>query len=421
MLQTERGSDRAHGAKPAATIRPARWWRDARRWAALPRGRRLRRPFALLVLATLAGASPVTPPPHWSQQQISQLLTWMSAADGEGLSAIALDLPPLRAALATGKAEVVDAAATQAATQLLLAHRDGCCNAALREGWHIAPDPAWSDAHAAVALAVSTGQIDALFSAARPAHPFYQGLRQAYAREQDPDRRATLAANLDRWRWMPRDMGHRYLLVNAAGFEATLWQDNKLIGRWAVVVGKAKSPTPVFRAMVTGVTFNPWWDIPATIARESVAGMIAHHPRQAAAKGYVLVHGRYRQKPGPDNALGRMKLVMPNAFSVYLHDTPAQALFQQNARAYSHGCIRVGDALGLATTLLSFQREWDHDRIDALVATGRTQTVALAAPIPVYIAYFTAEPDGDGGARYFPDIYHRDSGASPQTGNGACR
>jgi murein L,D-transpeptidase YcbB/YkuD len=111
---------------------------------------------------------------------------------------------------------------------------------------------------------------------------------------------------------------------------------------------------------------------------------------------------------------------MPNGFNVYLHDTPSQNLFAQDVRAYSHGCVRVGDALGLATTLLSAQPQWDRSRVDAAVASGRTQQVALATPIPVYVAYFTAEPDGNGGIRYFPDIYHRDRGASAADDNGQC-
>ena len=229
-------------------------------------------------------------------------------------------------------------------------------------------------------------------------------------------RRATLAANLDRWRWMPRDLGARYLLVNAANYEATLWQDRRIVGRWSVVVGKTGTPTPVFQATVTGVTFNPWWEVPASIAKESVAGIVARRPAEAARRGYVLEGGRYRQRPGPSNALGQMKLVMPNRFSVYLHDTPSKSLFSQSVRAYSHGCIRVGDALGLATTLLN----WTRAETDAFVASGKTETVPLSTPVPVYITYFTAEPNENGDVRYFKDIYHRDRGASAPGEDGSC-
>ncbi len=372
-----------------------------------------------LLLAGLLAAPAAGAPPHWSRAQAERLMEWMDVAQDDALNVPPADAAAVRSALEEGDQDRLDTAATEAAGRLLTAHRQGCCNAALRTGWHIESDQALPEREA-VAAAVAADRLDALFRSARPSHPFYEALRKAYADERDPARRATLAANLDRWRWMPRDMGPRYLLVNVAAFEATLWQGREMIGRWAVIVGKTKSPTPVFRAQVTGVTFNPWWEIPPSIAAEGIASMIAKRPADAARQGYVLQGGRYRQQPGPANALGRMKLVMPNAYDVYLHDTPAQGLFAQDVRAFSHGCVRVGDAIGLATALLSIQRDWERARSDALVASGRTVTVALATPVPIYIAYFTAEPDGLGGVRYFPDVYRRDRGASAPSQDGQC-
>jgi murein L,D-transpeptidase YcbB/YkuD len=374
--------------------------------------------FALLACFLLAATS--TTAPHWTTAQIDRLIARISAAGDEGLAPAAEDIAAIHEAAARADATALDRAATMAAVSLLTAYRDGCCNASLRTGWHIMDDVAWPDAGQAVADAVSSDRLDQLFAGARPTHPFFTALQQAYAKESDPARRATLAANLDRWRWMPRGLGSRYLLVNTAAFEATLWQEGKLVGRWAVVVGKTNSPTPVFRALVTGVTFNPWWEIPNSIAAEGIASMVAKRPAEAARKGYVLQYGRYRQKPGPSNALGRMKLVMPNGYNVYLHDTPSQSLFAQDIRAYSHGCVRVGDALGLASTLLSSQDGWDRARVDAQVSTGQTLTVPLAQPIPVYIVYFTAEPAESGVIRYFPDVYRRDRGASAPTPDGKC-
>src|SRR3546814_1081190 len=114
---------------------------------------------------------------------------------------------------------------------------------------------------------------------------------------------------------------------------------------WQVIVGKTKTPTPVFAAQVTGVTFNPWWEIPESIVAESVGKLVRTRPAEAARRGYVVQDGRYRQRPGPQNALGRMKLMMPNPYSIYLHDTPAQSLFARDVRAFSHGCVREGGAL----------------------------------------------------------------------------
>ncbi|WP_404480533.1 L,D-transpeptidase family protein [Novosphingobium sp. BL-52-GroH] len=372
--------------------------------------------WSLPLFAVLLSAA--SPPPHWSNMQVSRLLTLMERSSDEGLAEATEDVPRLKQALALGDADTTDALATRMAEDLLGDYIGGCCNAALRSNWHIANGYEKFDQRGAIASAVRDDGLDALFARARPSHPFYSALRAAYRGETDPVRRNTLAANLDRWRWMPRDPGARYLLVNAAAFEATLWQGGAMIGRWAVVVGKTRSPTPVFSARVTGVVLNPWWEIPPAIARESIAGLLSRDPAEAARRGYVRAGQRYRQRPGANNALGRMKLVMPNPYNVYLHDTPAQSLFEQDVRAFSHGCVRVGDALGLAATLLG--KPHSRSRLGTLVAQGQTQTLSLPAPIPVYVTYFTAEPDGAGGVRYFPDVYRRDVKAQAPSPEGTC-
>jgi hypothetical protein len=364
--------------------------------------------FLSLAFGWLMLVSATAETPQWRPAQIDRLLVWLDSAADDALAPVATEAPKVRAAQAAGDAAQLDIVATAAAIRLLRAELQGCCDAATRAGWKIVNTAAYGDPGAKVANAVAGDRIDALFTEARPSAPFYAALRDAYTRETDPARKSTLAANMDRWRWMPRALGHRYLLVNQAAFEATLWDDNVMVGRWRVIVGKTKSPTPIFQAMVTGVTFNPWWEIPSSIVAESVGKMMRNHPGQAAKKGYVIQNGRYRQRPGPDNSLGRMKLVMPNPYNVYLHDTPAQSLFAKNVRTFSHGCIRVGEALDLATTLLAPLQGWDRARSDEMVAAGETVTVPIAAAIPVYVTYFTAEPDGVGGIRFFPDVYHRD-------------
>lgn len=360
------------------------------------------------------------PPPHWSGRELDRLEQWLQSSERDALTTGATELPPLQAARQAGDPAETDARATRAALALLRDYRDGCCNAALRTDWHIQGPAAPADPQAMLADALEHNRLDALFTTARPSHPYYLALRLAYAKEQDPTRRATLAANMDRWRWMPRDLGRRYVLVNAAAFEASLWDNGNRIGRWPVIVGKTKSPTPIFAATITGAILNPWWEIPSSIAAESVAKMVARSPAAAARKGYIRDGDRYRQKPGPDNSLGRMKLVMPNPYTVYLHDTPAQALFGRDVRAFSHGCVRVGDALGLVAALFADQPEWSREQIDAIVASGETTTATLDRPIPVYVAYFTAEPDDSGSIRFLPDIYRRDAGAGAPDADGTC-
>jgi len=364
-----------------------------------------------------AAQAQTLPPPHWTSTQVERLIQWLEFSRDDALGIATTEIPKLRATQRSNDGAQLDRVATEAAVKLLDGYYEGCCDASLRTGWRIASDRPKTDPRALVAEALARNALDQLFIAAEPHHPFYRAMRRAYAKETDAKRRAILAANMDRWRWMPRGLGQRYLLVNAASFEAMLWQEGKLVGRWEVIVGKTKSPTPIFGAQATGVVLNPWWEIPSSIAAESIASMVRRDPAAAAKRGYVYENGHYRQKPGPNNALGRMKLVMPNPYNVYLHDTPSQGLFDRDVRAFSHGCVRVGDALGLASELLAPTGLWDRARVDAAVASGETQTLSLAVPIPVYVAYFTAEPDDEGNMRYFPDIYKRDKVAiAPDSG-----
>ncbi len=345
--------------------------------------------------------------PHWRGHQLALLLERMRAAPADGLFHVADAVGTVERAQASGDAARIDAAATQAAIALLDAERHGCCGSARDAGWQIGNGLPTGDHSAELATALDADRLEALLDRSAPQHPNFLALKQAYQEERDPARRATIVANMDRWRWMPRDLGPLYLLVNTAAFEATLWEKGRPVGRWEVIVGKTRSPTPVFAARVTGVVLNPWWEIPSSIVAESVGALVRNHPAEAARRGYVVQNGRYRQRPGPGNSLGRMKLVMPNPYSVYLHDTPAQGLFQQDVRAYSHGCVRVGDALGLAATVLRQERA----KVDEIVKAGKTVTLPAPQSIPIYMTYFTAEPDELGNLRFFPDVYGRDKRA----------
>ncbi len=224
---------------------------------------------------------------------------------------------------------------------------------------------------------------------------------------------------------MPQALGADYVLVNVPAFEVYLWRGGAQAQTWTAVVGKIATPTPQLSATITGVTFNPWWDVPPSIARGG---------NFSAKGGYIVTRGRVRQRPGPRNALGQMKVEMPNPYAIYLHDTPSKGLFGAAVRTFSHGCVRVADPLSLAAKLLEGVRS--RDSIDVLLgnkdrdeARGRiskpppsgplaqpsepppikTTTVRLRADIPVYIAYFTAAPRPDGSLGFLPDIYGRDA------------
>ena len=345
----------------------------------------------------------------WTPAQVDRLAQWLEGADNEALPSMDADAVALRAAQFKGEPAVIASLATDRALRLAFAMRYGAIPYERRTDWEIAGDGTDIDMPAALADALVADRLDPFFGDLRPTHPYYAQLQAAYVLETDPARHAAIGTSLERWRWMPRAMTSRYLMANAATFELTLWDEGKPIERWPVVVGKEKTKTPIFTTIVTGMIFNPWWEIPSSIVAESVGAMVRNRPAEARRKGYVFANGRYRQRPGPGNSLGQVKLVMPNSYNVYLHDSPAKALFERDVRAFSHGCIRVGNAFGMAANLLSGQTEWDMARIDKVVASGVTTPVSLARTLPVYIVYFTAEPEGKDSVRVVPDIYERDA------------
>jgi murein L,D-transpeptidase YcbB/YkuD len=348
--------------------------------------------LAALLLCAAASAAP-DPEIHWTQEQIEQLRDWLRLAPQEGL--VLPVAPELAAEVATGDSARIERAMTSLALTLARAYLFGSSGPGARAGWRIGENDAAIDLSVRLSAALARNDVDGFYTALRPRNTDYEALRTALSNETDPKRRTVLIRNLERWRWLPLDMGHRYLLVNAAGFEVGLWEEGHRVARWRVITGKPRTPTPVFSALVTGVTLNPWWEIPPSIVRENGG-------RFSSSRGYVLSGGRWRQRPGPGNSLGLMKLAMPNPYNVYLHDTPTKALFDKPVRAFSHGCVRVDKPLTLAARLLGRS-------IDAEVARGATVTLPLGDPLPVYVAYFTADVSEAGAVEFHGDIYGRDA------------
>lgn len=370
----------------------------------------------LLLCATGARAEPSSN--TWNPTQIAQLRHWVQDAPQDALPV--LDTAELDRALAATDQPAIARAADALSLRLARMHLLGCSSPSQRAGWRITDDADAEGLEAKLAAAVATQDLDRFLASLRPRHSDYALLRAALAAETDPAKRAVLSLNMERWRWMPLELGRSYVLVNAASFEVALWRNGARAGTWSVIVGKPSTPTPVFAATITGVTFNPWWEIPNSIVRESVGSLVRRNPSLARQRGYVWGGGRYRQRPGPGNALGQMKLVMPNPYSVYLHDTPNKQLFSQDVRAFSHGCIRVGDAIGFAATLAEGART--RAEVDAIVRSGATTQVPLVSHLPVYVAYFTAGSDGSGALAFAPDIYGRDRNAGlAGNSNRACR
>ena len=353
----------------------------------------------LLVSLPVPGAAAL-----WQVRQAEQLLSLLEQAPDEALPDMTSSADALRAALGGGDPQRLESVSTAGALRLARALRFGTRT---DPKWEIEGDGDVSALEAGLEAAVLEDRIPAFFDAQRPRHPDYAALRRAFAAETDPEKRRIMGRNLERWRWMPRQLGHRHLIVNIPAFETVLWENGRAVASWPVIVGKTKTPTPVFATIATGAIFNPWWDIPPSIVAESVGALVRKRPAEARRQGYVVVDGRYRQRPGPRNSLGRVKLVMPNAHNVYLHDTPAKALFARQVRAFSHGCVRTSDALGLARTLIAHP-EWNDAAIERTLQDGKTITVKFTESVPVYIAYFTASANSDGQIVLHPDIYRKD-------------
>lgn len=368
-----------------------------------------------LLLATLAApAASAQEPLRWTTADAEALLRVADGVTDEGLDPADYFVERLRRALVSGD-QSLDAAATD--TFLRLAHDfdHGRSGSIARWAWHVADQPA-VDARPEELLprALGTHSVAASLGSLLPQHKEYRALKAALAATPRSDSAAIarLQANLDRWRWMPRDLPDRYLLVNVPGFELSVVERGETVARHRIIVGKVNTPTPQFGTTATGLIFNPWWDVPQSIIAESVGKLVRTNPAGAKAKGYVSTRSRgrlhVRQRPGPGNALGQMKLVMPNPHTIYIHDTPSKPLFDEGVRAFSHGCIRIQNPFDLADRLLEGKSGWDKARIDRVINGRVTTSVAFDRPIPVYVVYFTALLDRQGQLVSYPDIYRRD-------------
>ncbi len=242
-----------------------------------------------------------------------------------------------------------------------------------------------------------------------------------------------LVNNMERWRWLPLDLGRRHILVNIANFELDVVEDNRSVLNMRAIVGRPFRRTPVFSATMTYLVFSPSWNVPHKLAVEDKLPEIRKDPAYFGKMGIRVLQGwgadareidpaavdwssvnrknfpyRLRQEPGPLNALGRVKFMFPNKFDVYIHDTPSRELFSQPQRDFSSGCIRTEKPLELALYLLAEDSAWDQGRIAAAAASTSEQTVTLPRPIPVHLLYWTAWAEENGEIHFRRDIYDRD-------------
>jgi murein L,D-transpeptidase YcbB/YkuD len=244
---------------------------------------------------------------------------------------------------------------------------------------------------------------------------------------------AQIIVNLERWRWVPRNLGFRYIMVNAAGYELEVVEDQEPALEMRVVVGKRERPTPVFTSDLQFVDINPVWNVPRTIAVEDILPKLKRDPGFVQREGIQVLSGwgknervvnpysidwsfydekhlpfHFRQPPGPQNPLGRIRFLFPNSHDIYLHDTNHPNLFANPERNFSSGCIRVQRPLTLARYLLKDDSAWSLDKIVRQINSGQSMRIQLGRTLPVYILYFTAWVDDDGAINFYPDAYGRD-------------
>ncbi len=241
-----------------------------------------------------------------------------------------------------------------------------------------------------------------------------------------------IAVNMERWRWLSRDLGEKYILVNIAAFTLNVVENGETVLSMPVVVGKDYRRTPVFSARMTYLVLNPYWNVPETIATEDILTAVKKDPNYLVKRNIVVLQNwkdttrvdpfkvnwaaitkenltyRFQQAPGKQNALGRIKFMFPNQYDVYIHDTPSRSDFQRTQRAFSSGCIRVADPIELAAYLLKGNPRWTIKTIKAALDSLENFTIRLPEQIPVHIFYCTAWVDDDGKVNFREDIYNRD-------------
>jgi murein L,D-transpeptidase YcbB/YkuD len=246
------------------------------------------------------------------------------------------------------------------------------------------------------------------------------------------DERITqLLVNLDRGRVLLHDLPDEFVVVNIAAYSIYLVRGQEIVWNARAQVGKDYRRTPMFRSEIDYLVFNPTWTVPPGIIRNDILPDARRDPESITRRGLDVLDASgnkvdpasinwskfksgnipytLRQEPGPKNALGRVKIMFPNSYSVYLHDTPSQSKFEESDRAFSSGCVRVERPLELAELLLADPSAWSTARIEEAVDTGRTENVTLPHKVPVLLAYWTAWVDPQGRVNFRRDVYGQDA------------
>jgi murein L,D-transpeptidase YcbB/YkuD len=378
-------------------------------------------PSSAPVIQPLPGtvAPELIPVREWEVRDAKALLQAIEGIGAEGLTPADYKPDDLRKAIDGGKGADLDQAASRSFAWLAEDLRDGRTPMESRKQWFVVdPDVDLMPTATLLDQALATHDVPGVLASLDPTHPDYAVLKRMLAQVPagDKDQRAKIRANMDRWRWLARDLGATYLLTNVPEFQLRLTVNHNIIRSYRTVVGKPGSTaTPQLAEVVEGVIFNPTWTVPQSIVKgEGLGARLLASPARAKAQGYKVSRGAdgvvtVVQQPGPNNALGLIKLDMPNPHAIFLHDTPGKDAFNLDVRALSHGCIRTERALEMGMTMAILGGGVTKEEAVTIANSGEYTKVALKKTFPVYITYFTMAQDIDGKMRSFADIYGRDA------------
>lgn len=354
----------------------------------------------------------------WAVAQAKALAAVIAGIGAEGLMPEDYQLSALNQAIETGAGEQLNRIASESFAMLVEDLRDGRTPMESRRQWFVVdPDVDKMPTGKLMADVLESGEIASIVQTLAPTHADYAALKAELAAtaQTDRKRRKLIIANMDRWRWLPQDLGGQYLWTNVPEYQLRLTVNDKIVRTYKTIVGKpGRTATPQLAETVEGVIFNPTWTVPQSIVKgEGLGARVLGNPAWARAKGYKATKGANGyvsvvQQPGPGNSLGLMKLDMPNEHAIFLHDTPSRNLFDSEVRAMSHGCIRTERASELALTLSILQAGIEAEEGVDIIKSGKYTRVGFEKTMPVYITYFTMGVDIDGKLRSFPDIYGRD-------------
>jgi len=353
---------------------------------------------------------------------VDGLVRALRAADREGLNAADYDVSGL------------DAARQAFDTEHAIDFDVRCTYAYLRYGWDlthgsidpetVAPQwhavPRGKDLHGSQKSALDAGpstgsgrsSIEASLESLAPHAPPYLGLKHQLALaldRHDATEVDRIVMNMDRWRWLPDELGSRYLIVNIPAFRLDAIENGQSVLSMRVITGREDNPTPVLADEITSVVFSPYWNIPESIVQKEILPKLVNDPAYLQRNNMETDESgqHYRQRPGRGNSLGAVKFVFPNHFNVYLHGTPSVSLFKRIERDFSHGCVRLERPLDLAKYVLRDQPEWTAERIVSAMNAGSERGVKLTAPLLIYLVYLTAWEEG-GVLRTVRDVYGLD-------------